>query len=89
MTIAGHDFGIEGKCSCGKTFADIAGARREHLSKEGWAHRNGLTETELMEIQTEVARIWSLVMGVATGSGPVAAPAPEDDEAAWLAAEVG
>lgn len=71
-TIAGHSFGPEGRCSCGIRFADISGAGSEHLNKPHWAHQGNLIERELEEIQTEVRRLWALVVGAATGNGPAA-----------------
>jgi hypothetical protein len=78
MTIAGHSFSPEGLCTCGRRFGDISGAGPEHLNKPHWAHQGNLIERELEEIQAEVQRLWSLVVGAATGNGPAAAPAQED-----------
>lgn len=85
--IAGHRFtGLNGRCSCGKVLGDIAGATREHLNAPGFAHSGGLIERELNEIHAEVARIWALVVGSATGNGPAAnglEPATSDGVTAW------
>lgn len=88
MTIAGHTFAADGVCSCGKRFGDISGAAQENIGKEGFAHSGGLTSNELSEIQVEVARIWALVAGVASGSGPADTTTAADEEA-WLVAEIG
>jgi hypothetical protein len=77
MTIAGHAFGIEGRCSCGRRFGDISGAGPEHVNKPHWAHQGNLIESELIEIQTEVKRIWELLVGTANGSGPARSLADE------------
>lgn len=74
--IAGHVFHDNGRCSCGRRFADIAIAERADVGKPVYAHTGSLTETEYGEIVTERERIWSMVSGVATGSGPSAPPHP-------------
>lgn len=84
--IAGHTFGIEGRCTCGLRFGDISGAGPEHINKPHWAHSGNLTQHELTEIQAEVRRIWGLIVGVSTGSGPSVGPVTEPDYSAAEAA---
>jgi len=80
--IAGHLFTIEGKCSCGKRFADISGATQEHIGKEGWAHTRELNAAEFSEICTERDRIWALVVGSSTGgAAPAVRELPAHDDA--------
>lgn len=79
--IAGHSFtGLNGRCSCGKVLGDVAAARTEHLGQDGWSHSGSLVTYELHEIHAEVARIWALVQGSATGSGPAPVARPVEDE---------
>ena len=76
LLVAGHLFQKDGKCLCGKRFDDISGALNEDIGKLGWAHSGQLTSGEYDQIAKERDRIWSHVVGCATGSGPVQA-APE------------
>lgn len=75
--IAGHIFLDDGRCSCGRRFADISIAEKADIGKPVYCHSGSLNETEYNEIVRERERIWSMVYGVATGSGP-AAPIYED-----------
>lgn len=76
-TIAGHVFGLEGRCSCGKRFSDVSGATPQHVGTHGIAHTAHLTAAELGEIQAEVQRIWNLLVGSATGNGPATTQEPD------------
>lgn len=67
--IAGHLFGLEGRCACGYRFGDISGVTRADIGSGGWAHSGSLIEREYDEIVVERDRIWGLLCGVATGSG--------------------
>jgi hypothetical protein len=58
----------------------------EPLNKPHWAHQGNLIERELEEIQAEAQRLWSLVVGAATGNGPAAAPAGTEPSADEIAA---
>lgn len=69
--IAGHLFTHEGQCSCGRNFADVSGAKVEHVGQLHWAHTGALTYTELLEIHAEVSRLWHLVVSAATGGASV------------------
>lgn len=82
--IAGHVFSTNGRCSCNRTFGDISGATEANIGHYHWAHSGTLTANELAEIRAEVRRIWDLLVGTATGSGP-AAPAQDDLAAAEAA----
>lgn len=69
--IAGHTFadGPTGRActSCGRLWTAIAGATKNDVGQLGIAHQGVLTDTELDQIETERERIWSAVMGVASG----------------------
>ena len=52
-------------------------AERGDIGKPLYAHTGCLTEREYEEIEKERDRIWSMVYGVANGSGPVSPPEPE------------
>lgn len=76
--IAGHSFGIDGKCSCGMRFADVAVADKLDIGKPMHCHTGNLTEIEYNEIARERDRIWATIHGVASGSGPISPPVYED-----------
>lgn len=76
--IAGHLFNDNGKCSCGRRFADISIAERSDIGKPLYCHNGSLNEMGYNEIVMERERIWAMVYGVATGSGPSIPPIYED-----------
>lgn len=80
MSIAGHDFSLDGKCSCGRKFADISIAEKSDIGKPLHCHSGNLTEREYYEIDKERDRIWYALYGVASGSGPPPSPQPVYNE---------
>lgn len=68
--IAGHLFALDGRCSCGKRFQDIAGAGRDQIGVVGWAHQSYLTEAEYNQIVAERDRIWTLVANSSMDGAP-------------------
>jgi len=61
VSIAGHDFNLEGKCSCGKRLVDLLIATEDCIGDGGWAHSAHLTRHEYSQIEAERDRIWELV----------------------------
>lgn len=60
--IALHTFGLDGRCACGKQFADIAFAAYDPcwLGKTGISHSGELTLHEQSQIRDEVERIYAM-----------------------------
>lgn len=76
MTIAGHCFeppnSPDARCTCGRTWGQIAHVTAEHIGQRDLAHVDTLTAHEASQIIAErerrealTARIWDAVMGVA------------------------
>ena len=72
MTIAGHTFDGHGRCSCGRTWADIRNTVEEEVENLGIAHSGKLSRYEYTEIKTardaEDARIADAMKSVAAGA---------------------
>ena len=93
LVVAGHSFDLSGRCSCGRKWTQIMDTTADQIGEDGVAHIGKLTATEFESIVThrEYERnwIWSALIGVATGSGPVytsqeVGSEPEDsDPMAW------
>lgn len=70
--VAGHDFtGLDGRCTCGKRFADIAGSTTDDIGQLYVAHVGALNAAELSEIEAERERRWAARTAPARGGGPV------------------
>jgi hypothetical protein len=67
--IAGHIFGTDGKCGCGKRLCDISFAAygQEWINQTGIAHSGSLIEREQVEIALACEAIFGHVVGCATG----------------------
>lgn len=64
--VAGHAFDdVNGTCTCGKRFSDIASAGPEHVDQEHWAHSGRLSSYELSQITAERERLWRTLFGAA------------------------
>lgn len=65
--IAGHVFGGDaaGRCSCGRTWAEIAGCTEADIGRSGIAHVGHLSADEWLEIIAERERVWAAVAEVA------------------------
>jgi hypothetical protein len=61
VSIAGHDFNLEGKCSCGKRLVDLLVTTEDGVGKMEIAHSGSLTRHEFNQIEAERDRIWELV----------------------------
>ena len=74
--IAGHVFDSLDVCSCGRKWLDIAHTTEDQIGESGIAHYGALNRVEYDSIEQrrrhEREHIWSMLIGVATGGGPVA-----------------
>ncbi len=61
---AGHTWGLNGICACGKKLSDISFAAYElhWLGKSDIAHTAHLTAIEQAEIREEIERVYDLAM---------------------------
>lgn len=61
---AGHLWGPDGHCTCGKRLSDISYAAYgpEYIGKVGIAHTGGLMLTEQSEIARDVDHIHAMIM---------------------------
>lgn len=63
--IAGHTFNLDGRCTCGRTWPQIAGATLEDVGQKHIAHTGELNTKEAGKIADERERIWATVAQVA------------------------
>lgn len=88
--IAGHEFDSLDRCkTCTRTWFQIMHVTRDQIGEDGIAHYGALNLNEYASIEArrtaERPRIWALVQGSATGSGPVARPIDDEIAAAEMA----
>lgn len=71
--IAGHLFGYDDRCSCGRKWLDIMHIDETYVGDAGYSHTGSLNATEVDQIQNERnrrCRIFEMATyGVAEGSG--------------------
>lgn len=63
--IAGHTFDLNGRCTCGRTWAQIAGTTLEDVGQKHIAHVGELNTKEAEEIAEKRERDWATIAQVA------------------------
>lgn len=71
--VAGHLFGSDDRCSCGRKWTDIMHVDDAYAGEDGYAHTGALNANEIGQIRVERERRFRIyeeaTYGVASGSG--------------------